>query len=523
MKVESKRWLPYALFAAAVLPAIVLRDFSPSNELRYLSIADEAIEHGNLFAFTCQGEPYADKPPLYLWIVMLGKTLFGCHRMWFLALFSLIPALVICRTMDSWIGRSLAGRPRRAGQYMLMSCGLFAGLAVFLRMDMLMCMFIALALHTFWKIYSGEGDTRRNRLLFPFYTFMALFTKGPVGVLVPLLSVAVFLLPRRRRHMMGRVLGWRTWGVLLAGCALWFTAVWAEGGTEYLDNLLFHQTLDRAVDAFHHKEPVYYYFVTMWYAMAPWSPLIIGVIVSAAVRRTTLTEAERFLAVTIAVTIAMLSAFSSKLTVYLAPVIPAAVYLALSLMQRMRSEGWLRAAAALPAAVWTLSLVSAAVWSLCGCTPALDPLWIAAAAPLFVSGVAALWLICRRRELYRPVNILALGLFAAIFVGGLSFPSINASTAYGQVCGAASRLDAERGGDTAYYVWGIRRPESMDVYLGRDVEEVTAEDIVSGRCRGGILMLDCHALDGDGELRRFLAERRCDKIGGRYAVVVLDD
>ena len=58
-----------------MLPVMILRDFTPSNELRYLSIADEALRDGHLFAFTNQGEPYADKPPLYIWIVMLGKIL----------------------------------------------------------------------------------------------------------------------------------------------------------------------------------------------------------------------------------------------------------------------------------------------------------------------------------------------------------------------------------------------------------------------------------------------------------------
>ena len=94
---------------------MVLRDFTPSNELRYLSIADEASRDGRFFAFTNQGEPYADKPPLYLWIVMLGKTLFGGHRMWFLALFSFVPAMVILRTMDRWVRSELDERARFCG------------------------------------------------------------------------------------------------------------------------------------------------------------------------------------------------------------------------------------------------------------------------------------------------------------------------------------------------------------------------------------------------------------------------
>ena len=82
----------YLIVLAALLPVLLLRDYTPSNELRYLSIVDEALREGSFFAFTNQGIPYADKPPLYFWAIMLGRWLFGGHCMAFLSLFSLIPA-----------------------------------------------------------------------------------------------------------------------------------------------------------------------------------------------------------------------------------------------------------------------------------------------------------------------------------------------------------------------------------------------------------------------------------------------
>ena len=57
----------------ALLPIIILRDFTPTNELRYLSIVDEALLNGDIFTFTNQGEIYADKPPLHFWFMMFGK------------------------------------------------------------------------------------------------------------------------------------------------------------------------------------------------------------------------------------------------------------------------------------------------------------------------------------------------------------------------------------------------------------------------------------------------------------------
>ena len=132
-----------------LLPAMLMRDFTPSNELRYLSIADEAIANGNIFAFYNHGLPYADKPPLYLWIVALCKLFFGQHSVLALSIFSLIPAFVIVWLMDKWVMSDASSSDRMAMAMMLITSVMFLGTAVVLRMDMLMCMFIVLALFTF--------------------------------------------------------------------------------------------------------------------------------------------------------------------------------------------------------------------------------------------------------------------------------------------------------------------------------------------------------------------------------------
>ena len=119
---------------------------------------------------------------------MLGKWIFGNHYMWFLSLFSFIPALVIVGIMDKWVGNQLNTENRVSARMMLMTSGLFFGLALTLRMDMLMCMFITLSLYTFYKMRKGWGNKKLNTWLFPIYIFLAIFSKGPVGILVPLRS-----------------------------------------------------------------------------------------------------------------------------------------------------------------------------------------------------------------------------------------------------------------------------------------------------------------------------------------------
>lgn len=517
MKKNSLYYLSLA-FLLVLLPVMLLRDFTPSNELRYLSIADEALREGHLFAFTNQGEAYADKPPLYLWIVMLGKILFGEHHMWFLSLFSVLPALGILATMDRWVSPVLDERGRMTATLMLMTCGLFLGLAVFLRMDMLMCLFITLALNFFWRMYANGGKARSERVLFPLFVFLGLFTKGPVGILVPLLTTLVFLTVRRELKTCGRYWGWRTWAIIGAGCALWFTAVWLEGGKEYLNNLLFHQTLDRAVDAFHHKESVWYYFVSMWYSLAPWSLLIIGVIGIALLRRMKLTPLEQFFLTVILTTLTMLSVFSSKIAVYLAPTFPFFVYLTVLLLSRMHTTAWMKATVALPAFVWMAVLTALVVLMYLPEFALIRNGWcVAAAGILFATGLTALRLLHKHRTLHRPIHVLATGLMLASCFGGFALPELNVEIGYGDLCREAARI-ARTNSTPTFYTWGMHRPEAMDVYLGEDIVEVTTDDLLSGQYPNGVLMLPIRKLSRDTELQRFITPKPQHKVG-KYLLV----
>ena len=506
-------------YVIALLPILILRDYTPSNELRYLSIADEALRNGNLFTFTNQGEPYADKPPLYLWFIMLGKVLWGGHHMWFLSLFSMLPALGILFVMDRWARPWLDDRNRLTAFLILMTCGLFLGLAVILRMDMLMCLFITLALYYFWRIYTNEGDKTSNQWLFPLWVFLALFSKGPVGVLVPLLSTLVFLAIRKQLKTIGKYWGWRTWTLLGAGCALWFTCAWLEGGSEYLNNLLFHQTIDRAVDAFHHKEPFWYYLVSMWYSLAPWSFLIIGVIIVALVRRMKLADLEVFFLTIILTTLGMLSVFSSKIAVYLAPTFPFFVYLTVLLMGRMRVTGWMRIAAALPAFIGTIAPFLLFFLIRRPDCAFLNNHWcIAASVILFFIGIKSFILLSKQKAVHKAIQIEAAGILLALFVGGFSLPKLNAELGYGNLCREVKQITAGQNQPTIY-VWKIHRPESMDVYLGQDITIVRVDEILSGKCTpGSLLLLSTHKLAKQPELQQYLMKMPQHSCG-RYLIV----
>lgn len=472
MRKSREKYFLYLGVCVALLPILLMRDFTPSNELRYLSIADEALRNHVFFAFTNHGVPYADKPPLYFWIVMMCRWLIGSHRMWLLALFSLLPALGIVRVMDGWAARETDGEGRALARLMLSTSGLFIGVAMFLRMDMLMSLFIVLALRSFWRMYEGTEGYRRERWLFPSYIFLAMFTKGVLGLFIPLCSTAVFLLMARRIRFFLRFWGWRTWSVLLVCCALWFGAVYAEGGYGYLRDLLVRQTVGRAVSSFSHDEPFYYYLICVWYCLAPWSPLIIGVTVASLRPRFVRGSLQLFFQVVGLTTFLLLSCVSAKLQIYMLPAIPFMVYSAVMLIHRFRDRSWLRASVVLPAAIFAVAFpVLAFVASLEEMSYLDDGMIYAAAMILTLCGLSSLKRLCRagwEDELGGVLRRMGAGLLLAVFVGAWSLPRLNAHIGYGELCAKALEVSRSHG-ISDIRTWHISRPEGMDVYLHRGV------------------------------------------------------
>ena len=363
----SNPWLRYGLYLLLLLPLMLGREATPANELRYLAIADEALRDGHLWCFFLDGAAYADKPPLYLWIVMLLRRIMGFHCLPVIELFSLIPALLTLRVMDRTFGRSLQWPVRITAELSLMSAAWFLGSAIVLRMDMLMTLFITLALETAWKILRGECTTRR-KWIFGLYLFLAVFSKGPVGLLLPLTGTLVWMAATGRLREAGKLWGWRTWVALAVPCLIWWGCAWAEGGRTYMDNLLVHQTVDRAVNAFHHKRPFWYYLYSIWYAMAPAALICLPALIWGAFRRIRLKEEERFLLIVSGAFFILMSLVSSKLEIYMLPIFGPVIYGSFAVLQSLRdTKGCRRSAENLRrAAFWAACTILAAA-AIAGC------------------------------------------------------------------------------------------------------------------------------------------------------------
>ena len=536
----------FAFVTVCVLPMMLFRDPSAPNELRYLSIAEEALREGHFWCFYNQGIPYTDKPPLFFWILMLFRLICGRSVMWLPCLFtSLIPAFVTVAVMDRWL--ALAAREREYTPLMRLCCAslllaglLFAVQTFFLRMDLLMTMFIVLALFTFWKMYTpcqmscqagyvgAETCSKANKWLLPIYIFLALFTKGPVGFFAPVLIITAFLTLEGQLRRIGEFLGLRQWLVMLVLFGSWILGAYLEGGREYINNLLFHQTLDRAVNAFTHKHPFWWYLPTLLYTVLPYTLLTIPALIYMYTKRHGGDSFVRLLLTSIAVIFIMLSAFSGKLAIYLTPLMPLMAYLMprFATLTAARSEKAKRAALIVPSAI--IALAGLAFWLVYLCkgfepfsmvafplavnTPYIFSTTLLVTAAVLTIGFAAACIIIGRGGWQKGAIAMAATLYLAIFAFGSTVSRINEWLGYR--CVAEEALLQNSGSDT-YNTLFVNRPENMDLYLGCDVTDFKddAARFVATDHRGEVLIVNTARLRDCQPIKEYLESNEGTPVG----------
>ncbi len=518
-----QRYIPYLLLVV-LMPLVFLRDYLPAGELHFLSIADEALREGRMFAFTYRGAPCVDAAPLYLWCVMLGRVLLGHHAIWFLSLFSFIPAILVLHIMDRWVQPMLGAGTRFSAMLMLSSSVLFLGLAVFLGMDMLFVMFITLAMSLFWRLYKGVGNTTLNKFGFAVAIFMAMLTKGFAGLLIPLASTLIFLLFKGRILTVTRYWGRWMFGVLAVGGTLCIWRIWHEGGADYFEYLVTNYTTASAVDIFRREEPLWFYLKAIWYIMTPWSLLLVGHIIAALLRTRRLEDVEQLFLTFILTTLALISVFNLKSPLYAAPLMPMVVYLAALLSRHIPTAWWMKVAIAIPAFLWAAALpVVMVLMRLHGFQYLDNPYAIAAGNILFISGVATIVTLWWRRELHVPIDCLAGGLVLALFVGSFSLPAINAEVGLTNLSNHTRTILDRSPEERECYAWRIPYAASLEVLLDdRHIESVESEDVISGRCNGGVLILSEPMLQSDDTLFGHLVKLESHRVG-RYLVFELEE
>jgi 4-amino-4-deoxy-L-arabinose transferase-like glycosyltransferase len=349
---------------------IGLRDPWPADEPRFALVAQDMLRTGDWLIPRVGGDPYADKPPVFFWLMAASMAATGSLRVGFL-LPSLLAGLGTVALVYDLLRRLWRREVALAGGLLLLLSFQFVWQARLAQIDATLCFLTTLSLYGMLR-HLALGPAARWYLAGWAAAGLGVITKG-VGFLPLLLLIPFALLARRGWPAAARA-GWLGLAGLLcmlAAVGLWLVPMLLASSASpvlaaYRDEILFQQTVTRYAEAWHHHEPFWYYLLSVIPVL--WLPLI--ALVPWLWRRWRAAARARDTVVVsllawVVIVVLFFSSSSGKRGVYVLPALPAlAMAAAPWLPELLRAKGPRRLAfalASLLAAVITAVAVALAV------------------------------------------------------------------------------------------------------------------------------------------------------------------
>jgi len=295
-------------------------DLWDPDEPRYAQVAKEMMESDKWILPHLNNQVYPDKPPVFFWLISLSSMVKG-EVTSFSARFPSALAAILGILLTYLLGRKLySARAGFISALVLATTVEYFWLGHRANIDMSLTFFILSALFFFHQGYQES----RKWPYYLFYLFMgiATLTKGPVGFILPSLTVTSYLILRRDVSALKKV--FLNWGLILflAVIFAWLIPACIKGGKSYIDEILFNQILGRVHDSWSHKRPFYYYFLRLPPLMLPWFLFLPSTFIYFFTKRKTIEEDYLFPTVWFIAIFVFFTLCSGKRELYMLPLFP---------------------------------------------------------------------------------------------------------------------------------------------------------------------------------------------------------
>jgi 4-amino-4-deoxy-L-arabinose transferase-like glycosyltransferase len=362
----------------------------------------------------------------------------------------------------------------------LLSTVQFFWLAVRANIDMTLTLWTTLAIYLMYCGYTRQRGKHICYVLAYFFMGLATITKGPVGIAIPLVTMLFYCIVQKQYGQLKKLDLLPGLIIIAATAALWLVPACIMGGNEYMQNILFKQTLGRAVDSYSHKQPFYYYLENFPADFNPWTIFIPSAVIFFWRKKKQGAQLDlTFPLAWFAGTFIFFSFISGKRNLYLLPLYPAAALLMAKFWYdfintaREHSEKLLSIPGYLLFGALTLCSVGAgAILALGDRTPLLRNLEIdLRSLPLYpmitlflAGGVTGLVLLIKKaRPIFSFALLVMVMLTGFVFSVTSFFPAINIFKSAKPFCDRIAQI--VQPGDTL--VTFRFNPESFNYFLKR--------------------------------------------------------
>ncbi|WP_028877643.1 ArnT family glycosyltransferase [Teredinibacter turnerae] len=308
---QKALYLSFAVSLFLGLGSVALFDL---DEGAFTEATREMLDTGVYSATYLDGEPRYDKPIFFYWLQAASISTFGFNEWAFRlpsALMACLWALALLSFARQYIGRQ---RGLIAALFMVNSVwvALIARSAI---ADATLNLFLSLALFDIWRFF--DGQRKQHALRVYLWMSLAMLTKGPIGVVVPLLVSLIYLVTNRgERKQYQAYWYFPGWILFLAVLAPWLVAVYHEQGAGFFQGFIVEHNLKRfSATRESHGGSLLYYFGALPLILLPLSGLLFVAIANA--KRLWRDKLNRFLLIWFAVVFVIFSFSKTQLPHYI--------------------------------------------------------------------------------------------------------------------------------------------------------------------------------------------------------------
>jgi 4-amino-4-deoxy-L-arabinose transferase-like glycosyltransferase len=298
-----------------------------NDEGMHAAMAMEMLRSGDWIVPRFAGEPFVDKPPLFLWLVAGSLALFGSNEFAARLPNALMGTVLILVTY--LMGRRAVGdRSAFLGSLALAGSVMFVVLSRAVVHDMALALPVTVALLVFYRRHAVRNGGAWGWMVFWILLGLSVLAKGPLGVVLILGTVGLYLIHQRDLSFLRAMAPLRGSVVALSICVPWFVAMEIrEPG--FIRFFILSQNFGNFLEVQpRHPEPWWFFVPVLLLGFFPWAHVLATMIVRSLRRPFDLGRGATFLLTWFAFSFLLFSAASSKLPSYLLPAFPALALLA---------------------------------------------------------------------------------------------------------------------------------------------------------------------------------------------------